>query len=130
MTRILIALIFAVALLHAQYFPPAGPGWEKKRAADAGFDAKKLQAALAFALNRESTWDFAKDQERVFGRSLDSVPETRGPTNVVIVRDGYLVAEMGDTLRADPMYSAAKSFLSTVAGLAVDRRMIPDVNAP
>ncbi|MBI4908368.1 MAG: serine hydrolase [Acidobacteria bacterium] len=129
MLRTTAFFLFAT-LASAQYFPPQGVAWQKRPAADAGFDPKKLQAALAFALNHENTWDYAKDQERVFGRKLGSVPASRGAANVVIVRDGYLIAELGDTLRVEPVYSVAKSFLSTVAGLTVDRGKIRDVRDP
>ncbi|MBI3208180.1 MAG: serine hydrolase [Candidatus Solibacter usitatus] len=93
-----------------------------------GFDPKKLQAALAFAMNNESTWNFARDQERTFGKPLGPLPESRAATNVMVIRDGYLVAEFGDTLRPDPVYSVAKSFVSTMAGLAFDRKMIKDLH--
>jgi CubicO group peptidase (beta-lactamase class C family) len=40
------------------------------------------------------------------------------------------VAEWGDTRRVDLTFSVAKSYLSTVAGLAFDRGLIPDVTRP
>jgi CubicO group peptidase (beta-lactamase class C family) len=54
----------------------------------------------------------------------------RGGTNGLILRHGYIVAEWGDTRAAEPTYSAAKSFLSTLLGLAVDRKMIASVTDP
>src|SRR5207237_6866583 len=38
--------------------------------------------------------------------------------------------EWGDTNRIDPTYSVAKSFLSTLTGLAVDRGLIKHVKDP
>jgi CubicO group peptidase (beta-lactamase class C family) len=46
------------------------------------------------------------------------------------VRRGYIVAEFGDIKANDPVYSVAKSFLSTVAGIAVDRGLIRNVDDP
>jgi CubicO group peptidase (beta-lactamase class C family) len=40
------------------------------------------------------------------------------------VRHGYIVAEWGDTRAVDPVYSIAKSVLSTLAGLAADGGLI------
>jgi CubicO group peptidase (beta-lactamase class C family) len=44
----------------------------------------------------------------------------RGGVNGIILKDGYIVAEFGDTRRPDMTFSVTKSYLSTVAGLAWD----------
>jgi CubicO group peptidase (beta-lactamase class C family) len=93
-------------------------------------DSTKLRAAVEFAEAHGSTWDFARDQVRTFGRPLGPLPEKRAATNGIILRHGYIVATFGDTKANDPVYSVAKSFLSTVAGLAVDRGLIKNVNDP
>jgi CubicO group peptidase (beta-lactamase class C family) len=132
MRRIVLAFYFLAALtLPAadKYFPPAGK-WQHKTPAEAGLDAAKLQEAVAFAQANGSTWDFEKDQLRTFGRPLGPVPKSRAATNGVILRHGYVVAEFGDTKAVDPMYSCAKSFLSTVCSIAVERGLIRDVNDP
>jgi CubicO group peptidase (beta-lactamase class C family) len=54
----------------------------------------------------------------------------RGGPAGMILRGGRIVAEWGDTNHVDPTYSSAKSFLSTLCGLAVDRGMIKSVNDP
>jgi hypothetical protein len=41
-------------------------------------------------------------------------------TGGIIIRHGYIVAEWA-TQRIDPVYSVAKSFLSTLTGLAIQR---------
>src|SRR4029077_6515224 len=73
--------------------------------------------------------DFS-DQEIIFGKLLGSIPTERGATNGLIVWHGYIVAEFGDTTRPDPTYSVAKSMLSTVAGIALDRGLISSVDDP
>jgi CubicO group peptidase (beta-lactamase class C family) len=126
------ALLWAAALpaqRAATYFPPKGE-WKTARAADVGMDSAKLQAAVDFAQNGAATWDFDRDQVRTFGTPLGPVPKTRAGTNGIILRHGYIVAQFGDVKANDPVYSVAKSFLSTVAGLAVDRGLIKDVNDP
>src|ERR1700736_1694906 len=111
------------------YFPPSGK-WQKKAPAELGMDPAKLQQAIDYAQAHGSTWDFEKDQVRVFGKVLRALPSQRAATNGIILRHGYIVAEFGDTKSNDPVYSVAKSFLSTVCSLAVERGLIKDVNDP
>ncbi len=119
--------------LHAEktvtYFPPAGK-WQKKSPAELGLDAAKLQQAIEYARASGSNWNFEKDQIRTFGAALGPLPKQRAATNGILLRHGYIVAEFGDTKANDPVYSVAKSFLSTVCSLAVERGLIQDVNDP
>ena len=113
----------------ATYFPPKGE-WKTARPADVGMDSAKLQAAIDFALANPATWDFDRDQVRTFGALLGPVPKTRAGTNGIILRHGYIVAQFGDVKANDPVYSVAKSFLSTVAGVAADKGLIRNVDDP
>jgi CubicO group peptidase (beta-lactamase class C family) len=116
----------AIALAGAErpYFPPQD-SWERRDPAAMGLDAAKLAEAVAFAKTNESAHprDFS-NQERVFGRPLGPLPAIRGRTKGLIVYRGYIVAEWGDTTAVEPTFSAAKSFLSTLAGVASDRGLI------
>ena len=85
---------------------------------------------MEYAQANGSNWDFDKDQVRVFGTPLGPLPKQRAATNGIILRHGFVVAEFGNTKANDPVYSVAKSFLSTVASIAVERGMIKDVNDP
>ena len=129
----LALFLFGIALPAAQtaYYPPAGQ-WARKTPAEVGMDAAKLKAAMDFMLANETrspTRDFS-DQEIVNGKLLASMPTERAGTNALIIRHGYIVAEFGETLRPDPTYSVAKSMLATVAGIALDRGLIPSVDDP
>jgi len=127
MRAILVAaalVVGALGLPAAQsrtstYFPPAG-SWEARSPDALGMDPAALAAAVTFAEGHESTraMDFS-DQERTFGALLGSVPTRRATTNGLVIYKGYVVAQFGDTTAVDPTYSAAKSMLSTVAGVAV-----------
>src|SRR5579864_4234233 len=126
----LILAAFELSLQAARaYFPPPGK-WQKKAPAELGMDAAKLQQAVDFAKANGATWDFDKDQIRTFGVVLGPLPKQRAATNGIILRHGYIVAEFGDTKTNDPVYSVAKSFLSTVCSIAVARGLIKDVNDP
>jgi CubicO group peptidase (beta-lactamase class C family) len=113
----------------SSYFPPAGT-WQHKAAADVGMDPAKLKEAVEWAESHGSTWDFQKDQVRVFGKTLGALPSHRAATSGIILRHGYIVAEFGDPKANDPVYSAAKSFLSTTASIAFAKGLIRDVNDP
>src|SRR5262249_12126519 len=91
----------------APYYPPPRD-WERKKPAEVGMDAAKLNEAVAFMQAHETNVarDFS-DQERIFGKLLGSVPTERAATNALVIRHGYIVAEFGDTTRPDPTYSVA-----------------------
>jgi CubicO group peptidase (beta-lactamase class C family) len=137
--RLVVALLVALyfnmlaASLCAQkpatYFPAPGV-WQKKTPAELGLDPAKLQSAVDWALAHGSAWDFEKDQVRTFGMVLGPMPKERAATNGVILRHGYIAATFGDTKTNDPVYSVAKSFLSTTGSLAFERRLIKDINDP
>jgi CubicO group peptidase (beta-lactamase class C family) len=137
-SSLLAVLIVAAALapgLAAQtaqarrttYFPGAGK-WQHRAPADLGMDTSKLKDAVEWAEAHGSKWDFEKDQVRVFGKVLGALPAQRAATNGIILRHGYIVAEFGDTKTNDPVYSVAKSFLSTAASLAFAKGLIRSVN--
>jgi CubicO group peptidase (beta-lactamase class C family) len=129
-----LVCFFAVAAwpaAQAPYYPPPGD-WQHKTPAEMGMDAVKLADAVAFMKAHETaspTRDFS-DQEIVNGKLLGSIPTERAATNALIIRHGYIVAEFGDTLRPDPTYSVAKSMLSTVAALALQKGLIGSVDDP
>ncbi len=115
----------------AGYFPPRVGAWQRKRPEEVGMDAALLEGAIAYAKTQESKVprDFSTQVE-TFGSVLGPLPRARGESNGIILRHGYIVAEWGDTGRIDPTYSVAKSFLSTLLGLAIDRGLINGINEP
>ncbi|MSU48903.1 MAG: class C beta-lactamase-related serine hydrolase [Opitutus sp.] len=129
---VLLALV-AVLLRAADYFPPRGE-WAEKPAVELGFDAAKLRAAVDFAITNEnpSSRDVAEDLRATFGKrepnyQIIGPTQPRAALNGIIVRRGYVAAEWGDTARTDMTHSVAKTFLTTVTGLAVQRGLIRDV---
>ena len=54
----------------------------------------------------------------------------RGGPNGLVLRAGVIVAEWGDTTRADMTFSVAKSYLAALAGIAVGRRLIRSLDDP
>jgi CubicO group peptidase (beta-lactamase class C family) len=128
--RSLVLLSLFTAVLAAQtYYPPPGQ-WQHKAPAELGFDPAKLQEAVAYAQANGSTWDFDRDQVPTFGVTLGPLPKQRAATNGIILRHGYIAAQFGEVTANDPVYSVAKSFISTVCSLAVARGLIKNVDDP
>ncbi len=121
----------AIPAAQAPYYPPSGQ-WALRAPAAVGMDAARLAEAVEFMKTHETASparDFS-DQEVVNGKLLASIPTERAATNGLIIRRGYIVAEFGDTQRPDPTYSVAKSMVSTLAGIALDRGLIPALDQP
>ena len=118
------------------YYPDAGDAWEHRSATQAGLDSAKLAAAIAFAISSEvkSPRSMEENHYRTFGREPYGGAvgpfKDRGDPTGVILRHGYIVAEWGDPDRVDMTHSVTKSILSSVVGLAWDRQLIRDLNAP
>ena len=120
------------ATKSATYFPPKGDNWSHVAPAKVGMDAALLEQAVAFAKTQETTQmapDFST-QEEIFGKLLGPMPTSRAKTNGIVLRHGYIVTEWGDTQQPDPTYSVAKSILSTVLGITIERGMIPSIQEP
>ncbi|WP_162053427.1 serine hydrolase domain-containing protein [Pontibacter pamirensis] len=114
------------------YYPGIDDDWEHRDPEELGLDAVKLQAAVEWAKTQE-TEQMPKDfstQEEIFGKMLGPLPADRAETNGIILKNGYIVAEWGDTKRPDPTYSVAKSFLSTILGITIDKGMIESIHDP
>jgi CubicO group peptidase (beta-lactamase class C family) len=116
----------------APYYPERFD-WQRRSPDQAGFDAAQLDAAIKFAVANENpaTKDLAVDLATTFGREPFDTPigplQPRGALNGMIVKNGYVVAEWGETTRVDMTFSVTKSFLSTVVGLAWQKGLIRDV---
>lgn len=116
------------------YYPAAGK-WEHRSAAESGMDPVLLQQAVQFAKEHES--NESRDLKEAhylsaFGREPFGFPigpmKDRGPCSGLVIKNGYIVAEWGEPQRVDLTFSVAKSFLSSMVGLAVDQGLIASVH--
>ena len=116
------------------HFPEAGSEWEMQSPIKAGIDTENLQKAVDFAKANE--YSGSRDLRQAILNGFESEPfhSIQGPTRKrggpagMIFKNGYLVTSWGDTQRVDMTFSVTKSFLSTVAGLAVGEGIIASVN--
>lgn len=124
----------AVAATQETYFPERR-NWVEKQPSELGLNAARLSEAVDYAIDSESSApkDLALNHELSgFGREPHSQrigPTTvRAPLNGLVVKNGYIVAEWGETKKVDMTFSVTKTFLSTVVGLAWDRGLIASVD--
>ena len=97
-------------------------------------DSDLLQKAIDFAIAQETKQP--KDIAALLPMAIGDEPfdEIIGPTkkagglNGIILRHGYIVAEWGETRRVDMTFSVTKSYVSTIAGLALDKGLIRGVH--
>ena len=118
------------------YYPGPGESWERREPERAGMDADLLAEAADFATAHETSWprelsaalkESLNAGEGEYGTIIGPM-QPRGGVNGVILRHGYIVHEWGDTARVDMTFSASKSYVATMAGLALDRGLIRDVD--
>ena len=102
-----------------------GATWEPVSAADAGFDAGRLDEAMQYATAHDSGIPLSL-ADHLATRAFEDGEwgETLGPTKDrsttygVVVRRGGIAAHWGDPARVDMTFSVTKSLLSAVAGVA------------
>jgi CubicO group peptidase (beta-lactamase class C family) len=110
------------------YLPPKGE-WERRDASTLGIDQATLDSAVQFAKDNEIKWPIDIEHGRVgndapeLAAKLGPYKDRGGPAGVII-KDGYIVAEWGDIERVDLTFSATKSYVATMAGLAFDNGLI------
>ena len=118
---------FSVAA-QQPYFPDAD--WLVKNPNELKMNKKWLDSAVTFALNNENkverdlrianTKSYAREPNY---KIIGPMKQRGGPAGLVI-KNGYIVAQWGDVNRVDMTFSTTKSYLSTVAGLAIDNGLI------
>lgn len=136
-----LSIVVFIAILNplavsAQYFPGRGEVWKTIDAKKAGFDPELLQKAVEFA--NENEYSGSKDLRVAILQGFAHEPyhDVLGPTKKrggpagMILKNGMVVAQWGDIKRVDMTFSVTKSYLSTVAGVAVDNGLIEDVRDP
>ena len=128
--------LLSVNYIGAQeyYFPEKNEVWKQETAEKYAINKQKLNEAVEFAESNE--YSGSRDLRIAILKGFEREPfhEILGPTKKregpagMILKNGYLVAFWGDTRRVDMTFSVTKSFLSTVAGLAVDNNLIASTN--
>lgn len=137
--KVLLIILFlgSITQFYAQqleYFPERNEVWKEKLAKDYKINEVTLEEAVSFAKSNE--YSGSRDLRRAILKGFEREPfhEILGPTKKrggpagMILKDGYIIAKWGDIKRVDMTFSVTKSFLSTMAGLASDHRLIANIN--
>ncbi len=134
-TSYLLLIQFAcIITIAAQqpYYPDAN--WQTKNPSELKLNKNVLDSAVSFAMNNDNKVE--RDLRISLLKSYAREPEYKiiGPTKQrggpagIILKNGYIVAQWGDVNRVDMTFSTTKSYLSTIAGLAIDNGLIKNVN--
>jgi CubicO group peptidase (beta-lactamase class C family) len=135
MKKILFILFVSQVLtVHAQqlYFPDAE--WQTKKPEELKMNKILLDSVVRFAMNNENKVDRdlrianMKSYSREPGYKIIGPMKERGGAAGLVIKDGYIVAQWGDIHRVDMTFSVTKSYLSTIAGLAIDQGLIKNVH--
>ena len=129
---LLILFTLSVQLLFSQsdmYFPERN-AWEKKDPSEFGIDKTALSIAIDSIQSNDYSGPVDLRQAILKGFEREPYNKILGPTKRrggpagMILKNGYIIAEWGDTKRVDMTFSVTKSYLSTVAGVAKDQGLI------
>lgn len=139
--RFLFSILFLIAVTikpaisqNNYYFPAKNEIWKEKNPTDFKINTYELNKAVDFAKNNE--YSGSRDLRIAILKGFEREPfhEILGPTKKrggpagLILKNGYIIAKWGDIRRVDMTFSVTKSFLSTVAGVAFDKKLISSVN--
>ncbi len=135
--RLTCVMILGICFCHLVvagqeiYYPDRQ--WQRRSPAGLGLDAETLKEAVDFAESNEYSGSRDLRQAILKGFQREPYHEIAGPVKKrggpagVVIKNGYIVAEWGDIHRVDMTFSVTKSYLSTMAGLAVDAGLIQSV---
>jgi len=133
---VFLICLWSVTALFSQTGPnyyPSKTDWQHLSPATLEMDTSALNTAVDFALANE--YSGPKDLRLAILKGFSREPDhdilgpvkQRGGPAGIILKNGYIVAEWGDTRRVDMTFSVTKSYLSTVAGLAIEDGLIRSV---
>jgi len=129
---ITLTILFQLSYSQQSYFPDSN--WQTKKPSELKMNAALIDSAVNFAIRNETKTDY--DLRIANMKAFANEPNyriagpmrERGKPAGMILKNGYIVAQWGDVKRVDMTFSVSKSFLSTVAGLATDDRLIKSID--
>jgi len=116
------------------YYPDSV--WQTKKPSELKMNTALIDSAVRFAIHNETKTDYdlrianLKAYVNEPGYKIVGPMKPRGKPAGIILRKGYIIAQWGDVKRVDMTFSVTKSYLSTVAGLALDSKLIKNVDEP
>jgi len=125
-------ILFCSTYSQQPYFPDST--WQTKKPTELKMNAALLDSAVSFAIRNETKTDY--DLRIANLKAFANEPDfkiagpmrERGKPAGIILKNGYIVAQWGDVKRVDMTFSVTKSYLSTLAGLALDNHIIKNID--
>lgn len=130
----LLTLLFSTMLSAQQTYYPGKQQWLSKPPAELGLNKNALDKAVKFAKDNEYSGSRDLRIAIIKGFAREPYHQILGPTKKrggpagMIVKDGYIAAQWGDLSKVEMTFSVTKSYLSSMAGLAVDQNLILNVD--
>lgn len=129
-----INLTIGLQLSYTQqlYYPDST--WQTKKPSELKMNAALIDSAVSFAINNETKTEYDlrianyKAHVREPNYRIAGPMKERGKPAGIILKNGYIIAQWGDVKRVDMTFSVTKSYLSTVAGLALDDHLIRNID--
>jgi CubicO group peptidase (beta-lactamase class C family) len=129
---LVLAGYFQVVNAQNLYYPDTN--WAHKSPKEVKMNALLVDSARSFALHHEISLD--KDLRTALYKSWSFEPgyhiqgpvRDRGTAAGVLIKNGYIISQWGDVDRVDMTFSCTKSYLSTLAGLALDEHLIKSLD--
>tara|TARA_B110000444_G_scaffold151768_2_gene142024 strand:+ start:34562 stop:35713 length:1152 start_codon:yes stop_codon:yes gene_type:complete len=116
------------------YYPAKNAEWKELSPDFFGINNLKLDNVISFALSNEYSGDsdlriailkgFAREP---FHKILGPTKKRGGPAGIIL-KNGYIIGKWGDLDRVDMTFSVTKSYLSSLAGIAYDKGLIPNLD--
>lgn len=130
---ILSLLCFQMLAQQQNTYYPGQHDWSRESPELLGLNQDSIHKAVEFAKANE--YSGSRDLRIATLESFAKEPyhELVGPTRKrggaagLILKNGYIVAEWGDLDRVDMTFSVTKSYLSTIAGIALKKGLIRSV---
>ena len=125
--------IIATPIIAQELYYPDSV-WQTRNPKELSMNAPLIDSAIHFAILNETKTDY--DLRIANMKAYANEPnykilgpmKPRGKPAGIILKNGYIIAQWGDINRVDMTFSVTKSFLSTMAGLAFDNKLIKNID--
>ncbi len=130
----ILFIIISTTGYGQDHFPEKGQVWPEASADAVGLNTDSINALVQYAMDNE--YSGSKDlriailegfRREPFHKILGPTKKRGGPAGMVI-KNGKMIASWGEIDRVEMTFSVTKSYLSTVAGLAINEGLIHNVH--
>ena len=127
-----LSITFHTHYSQELYYP--GSVWQIRKPGELKMNAQMIDSIINFAVHNEAKIDYDLRAANLKAYADEPNYKIMGPVRQrgkpagIILKNGYIVAQWGDINRVDMTFSVTKSYLSTIAGLALDNHLIKSID--